>query len=94
MPTLRTPVKFLEVIMNKKKPEEQYMILHEGLHNVWVIDVEGKKEPFELPKRIVNMTYIKVDPKAVKVLFSERMDENINDNPTYEPTVADEGQGG
>lgn len=53
-----------------------YMVLKETVHNVWVIDMEGKDEPFELPKRMINMVYMKVDPKTVKVLFSERVEQN------------------
>lgn len=53
-----------------------YMVLHETTHNMWVIDMEGKEAPFELPKRMINMVYMKVDPKTVKVLFSERFEQN------------------
>lgn len=62
--------------MDKKNQEKIYMVLHEGVHNMWVIDMEGKSEPFELPKRQINMVFIKVDPKTVKVLFSERVEQN------------------
>lgn len=85
MSTLRSPLRFLDVIMDKKNPEKMYMVLNQQLHNVWVTDMEGSKEPFELPKHIINRVYIKVDPKAVKVLFSERVEENAKDNPDYGP---------
>lgn len=78
----------MDCIMDKKNPEKMYMVLNETLHNIWVIDMEGKKEPFELTKRMINMVYIKVDPKAVKVLFSERIDENINSAPDYGDATA------
>ena len=86
MSTLRSPLRFLDVIMDKKNPEKMYMVLNQQLHNVWVTDMEGSKEPFELPKHIINRVYIKVDPKAVKVLFSERVEENAKDAPDYGPT--------
>lgn len=87
MSTLRNPLRFLDVIMDKKMPEKMYMILKETVHNVWVIDMEGQKEPFELPKAHINRVFIKVDPKSVKVLFAERSDENINNDSQFEPTA-------
>lgn len=87
MSTLRNALKFLDVIMDKKNPEKMYMVLNQELHNVWVTDMNGEKPPFELPKRIINMVYIKVDPKAVKVLFSERIEENAEEStPDYGQT--------
>lgn len=84
MSTLRNPLNFMDVIMDKKNPEKMYMVLHQELHNVWVTDMSGEKPPFELPKRMINMVYIKVDPKAVKVLFSERIEENTKEQtPDY-----------
>ena len=77
MSTLRQPLKFMDCIMDKKNTEKMYMVLHETVHNMWVIDLDGAKEPFELPKRQINMVYIKVDPKTVKVLYSERVEENV-----------------
>lgn len=94
MATLRQKLDFMNVIMDKKNPEKMYLVLHEETHNVWVIDMEGKNPPFELAKKMINMVYIKVDPKAVKVLFSERADENINSNPDYGPVDDTAGQQG
>lgn len=76
MSTLRQQLNFMDCILNKKDQKKMYMVLKETVHNVWVIDMEGKEEPFELPKRMVNMVYMKVDPKTVKVLFSERVEQN------------------
>jgi hypothetical protein len=75
MSTLRSPIKFLDTLMNKVNKTEFYMVLHETMHNVWLIDLEGKKEPFEMPKRMVNLAYIVVDPKVVRVLYGD------NDEP-------------
>ena len=80
MSTLRSPVKFLDTIMNKVNKTEFYLVLHETLHNVWVIDLEGKKEPHEMPKRMINLAYIVVDSKVVKVLYGEPNEQKV-DNP-------------
>lgn len=89
MSTLRNPLKYLDFIMNKKNPEEVYMVLHEEMHNIWVIKHGGGEAPKEFPKRVVNMVYIKCDPKVVDVLFSERKDESVETpleptEPTFE----------
>jgi hypothetical protein len=86
MSTLKQQLNFMDCILNKKDQKKMYMVLKETVHNMWVIDMEGKEEPFEIPKRMINMVYMKVDPKTVKVLFSERVDENINNDPQFEPT--------
>lgn len=86
MSTLRQQLKFMDCILNKKDQKKMYMVLKETVHNVWVIDMEGNEEPFELPKRMVNMVYMKVDPKTVKVLFSERVEQNETNT---EATAAD-----
>jgi len=76
MSTLRQPVKFLDTLMNKVNKTEFYMVLYEDLHNLWVIDIDGKQPPKEMPKRMVNLAYIKVDPKVVKVLYGEENEKN------------------
>lgn len=85
MSTLKSPLKYLDFIVNKKNPEEIYMILHEEMHNLWVIKHGGGEAPKEFPKRVVNMVYIKCDPKVVEVLFSERKEETPTEQP-LEPT--------
>lgn len=89
MSTLRNQLNFMDCILNKKDQTKMYMVLKETMHNVWVIDMEGKEEPFELPKRMINMVYMKVDPKTVKVLFSERAEQNVNSDPQYEEPKAE-----
>ena len=78
--TLREDLKFLDTIMNKMNKKEFYLILHQTLHNVWVIDIDGKTEPKEMPKHQINRAYIRVDPKVVKVLYGDN-DETTNSNP-------------
>lgn len=85
MSTLRQPLKYLDFIMNKKNTEEVYMVLHEDMHNVWVIKHGGGQAPHEMPKRMINMVYCKCDPKVVDVLFSERKEEVPVETP-LEPT--------
>ncbi len=88
MSTLRSPLKFLDTIMNKQNKTEFYMVLHETVHNLWVIDLEGKNEPKEMPKRMVNLAYIKVDPKVVRVLYGDNDAEQKNDT-TAAPATDD-----
>jgi hypothetical protein len=89
MSTLRNPLKYLDFIMDKKHTDVVYMVLHEEMHNVWVIKHGGGEPPKEIPKRLINMVYIKCDPKVVDVLFSERKEvpvENVLEatEPSFE----------
>lgn len=80
MATLRSPLKYLDFIMNKNKTEEVYMVLHEELHNLWVIKDGGGEPPKEIPKHMVNFTFIKIDPKVAKVLYGESPKDKSNDS--------------
>lgn len=91
MSTLRHPVKFLDWIMNKKDHSKMYLVLHEGVHNVWVCK-EGE-EPFELPKRMINMVYTRVNPESVKVLFGEKGNEVQIDTSCVESESTEPVQG-
>lgn len=75
MSTLRTPLKYMDFILNKKDTSKIYLVLSEGVHNVWVFR-EGDEAPIELPKRVINMVYTKVDPKTVKILFGDKDEKN------------------
>lgn len=70
MATLRTPVKFLDFLMDKVT-KDLYMVLHEELHHVWVIKDGGGAAPFEMPKHKINLAFTKVDPKVVRVLYGD-----------------------
>jgi hypothetical protein len=76
MSTLKEKLIFLDTIMNKKKHEERYLVLHEGPHNLWVIDPDGKEEPKQIPKRFFNMTFMKIDPMVMKVLYGKTTKES------------------
>lgn len=80
MATLRQSLKYLDFIMNRQKTEEVYMILHEDLHNVWVIKDGGGEPPKEMPKHMINFTFIKIDPKVAKVLYGDAPNENLSGN--------------
>jgi hypothetical protein len=82
MSTLKEELKAYDFIMDKMKKDKTYMVLHEDLHDVHVW-CEGDA-PITLPKRMVNMAYIKVDPKVVKVLYGEKDDDGGNDDATDE----------
>lgn len=71
MSTLRHELKFLDTIMNKVSKNEFFMVLKVGLHNTWVIDLDGKNEPKEIPNRMINLAWIKVDQKVVRVLYGD-----------------------
>jgi hypothetical protein len=86
MSTLRTSVKFLDTLMNKVTKKEFYLVLKENLHTVWVIDPEGKNEPKEMPKSMLNMAYIKVDPMVVKILYGDKEDEQVVNDPNSPDT--------
>lgn len=77
MATLRTPVQFLDFLMDKIT-KELFMVLHEELHYVWVIKDGGGEAPFEMPKNKINLGFTKVDPKVVRVLYGDESSENVN----------------
>lgn len=83
MSTLREPLKAYDFIMDKTKTDKTYMVLHEDLHDVHVW-CEGEA-PQQLPKRMINMTYIKVDPKVVKVLYGESDNTDTDSTTDTEP---------
>jgi hypothetical protein len=70
MATLRTPVKFLDFLMDKMT-KDLYMVLHEELHYVWVIKDGGGAAPFQMPKNKINLAFIKVDPKVARILYDD-----------------------
>lgn len=75
MSTLREPLKYMDFIVDKKNTEKMYLVLSETVHNVWVFR-EGDEAPIELPKRVINMVYMKVNPKTVKILFGDKGEKN------------------
>lgn len=81
MATLRTPVKFLDFLMDKMT-KDLYMVLHEELHHVWVIKDGGGAAPFEMPKNKINLAFTKVDPKVVRVLYGNEEANSNNDKPS------------
>lgn len=80
MATLRTPVKFLDFIMDKVT-KDLYMVLHEELYSVWVIKDGGGAAPFEMTKHKINLAFVKVDPKVVRVLYGNEETDSNTDNP-------------
>jgi hypothetical protein len=82
MATLKIPLNHLDSIMETMS-KKVYTVLFETVHNLWVQIDGGKEEPFELPKRLVNMAYVKVDPKVVRVLYGEE-NSNSSDAPVSE----------
>ena len=91
MATLREPLKYMDFILNKKDTTKVYLVLSETVHNVWVFR-EGDEAPIELPKRVINMVYAKVDPKTVKILFGDKDEKNTVTIDGVDPanTAADE----
>lgn len=81
MATLRTPVKFLDFLMDKVT-KELYMVLHEEAHYVWIIKDGGGAAPFVMPKHKINLAFIKVDPKVVRVLYANEEANSNNDKPS------------
>lgn len=75
MSTLRTPLNFMDFICDKKNPDKLYLVLSENTHNVWVYR-QGDEAPIELPKRVINMVYMKVNPNTIKILFGEKGEKN------------------
>lgn len=87
MATLKFELNHLDYIMDKIDHKKLYMVLHTEMHNVWVIKDGGGEPPFELPKRIINLSYVKVDPKVARVLYAE------NDKPSdTEPSIDTESK--
>jgi len=80
MSTLKESVKYMDAIMEKMN-KKVYLVLHEELHNIWVIRDGGGEPPFQLAKRLVNLSYTKVDPTVVRVLYGE-VDNTSTDTST------------
>ncbi len=90
MSTLRQELQYMDFICDKKNPEKMYLVLTVNLHNVWVFK-QGDAEPIEIPKRVVNMVYMKVNPKSIKILFGDKGEANeVTVNP--DATTDDAGQ--
>jgi hypothetical protein len=85
MATLRTPVKYLDCLMDKVS-KEMFTVLHEELHSVWVIKDGGGAAPFEMPKHKINLAFTKVDPKVVRVLYGN---EEINVDKSVDSATSD-----
>ncbi len=77
MATLRTPVKYLDAIMDKIS-KQVFIVLHEELHQVWVIKDGGGEAPFEMAKSKINLAFTKVDPKVVRVLYGKDDSDTAN----------------
>ena len=88
MSTLREELNPYDFIMDKMKKDKTYMVLHVDLHDVFVWS-EGEK-PTSLPKRMINMAYIKVDPKVVKVLYGEKDTDIDSDTDTTDESSQSE----
>ena len=90
MSTLRQELKYLDFIADKKNLKKIYMVLTVGLHNVWVYR-EGDEAPLELPKRVINMVYVKVNPKSIKILFGDKGEANeVSIDPNMPTDAASE----
>lgn len=76
MSTLKEALKPYDFIVNKKDQNKDnvFMVLHEDLHDVHVWK-EGEP-PTTIPKRMINFTYMKVNPKIIKVLYGETNNDN------------------
>lgn len=70
MATLKQDLKFLDLIIDKGT-KSVLRVLNVNLHKVWVIDNNGEKPPFELPKNKINLLYTKVDPATIEVLYTK-----------------------
>lgn len=73
MSTLKQDLKFGDWILNTKSKDAEnlYFVISVDDHSIWVY-TPGAKTPNELPIRMFNMTYAKVDPKTVKVLYGDK----------------------
>ncbi len=91
MSTLRHELKYMDFIVDKKNTDKMYLVLAVGLHNVWVYR-QGDEAPIELPKRVINMTYMKVNPKSIKILFGDKGEANeVSIDPNVPTDAASEG---
>lgn len=81
MSSLKFDLNPLDSVMDKIDKTKIFTVLHEELHDVWLWR-EGEA-PHALPKRMINLTYVKVDPKVAKVLYAESTND-ISD--TAKPT--------
>ena len=64
-----------------KVSKDLFTVLHEELHNVWVIKDGGGAAPFEMPKHKINLAFTKVDPKVVRVLYGPDQTIDSSDKP-------------
>lgn len=76
MATLKTPVKFMDALMDKMT-KKIYIVLHEEMHHVWVIPDGGGVAPFELHKSKINLAYMVVDPVVARVLYDKTNNDAI-----------------
>lgn len=62
-----------------KGNKKLYFVIKIDMHNVWLrLEDETKGddcELFKVPKHIMNLTYIKVNPDVMKVLYGEKTGE-------------------
>ena len=82
MSTLKFEVKPFDAIMDKLDTTKIFTVLHEELHDVWVWK-EGEA-PKAMPKRMINMAYVKVDPMVAKVLYGEKDSDIVDDSEPSE----------
>lgn len=64
-----------------KGNKKLYFVIKIDLHNVWLRleDEEGKDdaELYRVPKHMINLAYIKVNPNVMKVLYGDKQG-NLN----------------
>lgn len=72
--------------MDKLDTDKIFTVLHEEIHDVWVWR-EGEA-PQAMPKRMINMAYVKVDPMVAKVLYGEKDSDTDNSDDSVKVSTS------
>lgn len=76
-----------------KGNKKLYFVIKIDLHNVWLREEEEDKadnpDLFKVPKHMINLTYIKVNPDVMKVLYGDKKGKLDSNNI---PDMSDESQ--
>lgn len=91
MSTLREEIHKNNFLMDKGN-KKLYFVIKIDMHNVWLRLEDDEKgddcDLFKVPKHMINMVYIKVNPDVMKVLYGKKdgtIDStDIPDMPTSE----------
>jgi hypothetical protein len=75
MSKLKVNLQKNDYICQKTNPEDLYFVIKTDLHKVF-LRRESDDQLLTIPKRMVNIAYMKVDPQVAKVLYSKMQEQN------------------